>query len=395
MFTVKDELPDLFRFINGDRVCSVDDWRRRREELRALILEIEYGPLPPLPAAVRGELIHRQHPDKRFLNAYHFQYRITVEGGTDPFWFILDLLVPLMVRQEAGKEPMDPLEPIVHRGSGKCPAWRMCPVVVSGDGCWSYVTDEVINEVLRRGYILARFNRTEIVPDNYARPYPRNVALYRVYPDVGFNALGAWAWGYHRVIDFISTLSYVDAARIAIVGHSRGGKAVLLAAATDERIALGAPNDSGSGGAGCFRWQGDGCEKIEDGLHAVQYWYSPRLKEYIGREKELPFDQHALKALVAPRALLSTEALGDTWANPAGTYQTYLAAREVYRFLNAEERIGIWYRDGGHSHGIVDWKAFLDFADLQFRGIAPAGRFDVNPFPDIPPAFSWSAPARK
>jgi hypothetical protein len=122
------------------------------------------------------------------------------------------------------------------------------------------------------------------------------------------------------------------------------------------------------------------------------YWYSPRLSEFIDREQDLPFDQHSLKALVAPRALLSTEALGDLWANPSGTYQTYLAAREAYRFLGSEERIGIWYREGGHDHGIADWKAFLDFADLQFRGIAPDSRFDVNPFPDMPSAFSWSAP---
>lgn len=64
---------------------------------------------------------------------------------------------------------------------------------------------------------------------------------------------------------------------------------------------------------------------------------------------DLVFDQHALKALVAPRSLVSTEALGDMWANPTGACQTYRAAREVYRFLGAAERIGIWFRDGEHS----------------------------------------------
>jgi hypothetical protein len=125
----------------------------------------------------------------------------------------------------------------------------------------------------------------------------------------------------------------------------------------------------------------------------VPYWYSPRLAQFIGKEDELPFDQHALKALVAPRALVSTEALGDLWANPSGTYQTYLAAREVYRFLGADDRIGIWFREGEHDHGLADWQAFLDFADLQFRGLTPAYRFDANPFPGLARAFSWSAPA--
>jgi fermentation-respiration switch protein FrsA (DUF1100 family) len=266
----------------------------------------------------------------------------------------------------------------------------LLPVVVNGDGCWKYVTEAVEAEVLTRGYALARFNRTEIVPDIYNTD--RNTALYLAYPDYEFRAIGAWAWGYHRVIDLLRTLDRVDASRIAVVGHSRGGKTVLLAGATDERIALTAPNNSGSGGAGCFRWHGEGCEKLEDGVRMVPYWYAPGLADFIGREADLPFDQHALKALVAPRALLSTEALGDLWANPSGTYQTYLGAREVYRFLGAEDRIGIWYREGDHDHGLADWQAFLDFADRQLRGMGTERDFRPNPFPDMPAAFSWTAP---
>ncbi len=363
MHTSKGDLQDLFQFANGERVVSVDDWRRRREELQALLLDIEYGQLPPRPAAVCGEMLH-PHEVARFGGARHIQYRLIIEGGKQPFWFLLDLKTPKL--------------------EGKL------PVVVNGDRCWEYLTDDVVAEVLRRGYILATFNRTEIVPDDYRSD--RDRALYPVYPEGDFGALAAWAWGYHRVVDFLLTQECVDASRIAVVGHSRGGKTVLLAGATDERIALTAPNNSGSGGAGCFRWQGEGCEKLEDGVRMVPYWYAPRLRDFVGKEEDLPFDQHALKALVAPRALLSTEALADVWANPSGTYQTYRAAREAYRFLGAEERIGIWYREGEHSHGIADWQAFLDFADWQFRGIAPARPFDMNPFPDMPAAFGWRAP---
>jgi hypothetical protein len=96
--------------------------------------------------------------------------------------------------------------------------------------------------------------------------------------------------------------------------------------------------------------------------------------------------------MVAPRALLTTEALGDLWANPTGTWLTHLAAREAYRFLDAGERIGIWFREGEHDHGLVDWQAFLDFAEWQFRGTPSARGYDVCPFADLPPAFSWSAP---
>lgn len=177
-----------------------------------------------------------------------------------------------------------------------------------------------------------------------------------------------------------------------MVGHSRGGKTVLLAGATDERIAVTAPNDSGCGGAGSYLWQGEECEKLADLVRAVPYWLGAKAAQYVDREEDLPFDQHFVKALVAPRALLSTEALGDLWADPSGTYQTHRAAREAYRLLGVPERIGIWFRMGEHRHGLVDWRVFLDFADLQLRGLPTETPFDSNPFPEMPAAFSWSAP---
>ena len=357
------ELPDLFTFQDGTRVHTPEDWRRRRAQLQELILDIEYGHLPPAPEALRAENLHPTCV-KRLGNAKQDTYRLVIEGGATPFWFYVTMLVP--------------------EGDGPF------PVVINGDACWRYVTDAVAQEVLNRGYALATFNRTEIVPDNY---HPeRDTALYNVYPGGDFAALSAWAWGYHRVVDFLLTQEYVDPERIAVVGHSRGGKTVLLAGATDERIALTAPNDSGCGGAGSYLWQGEECEKLADLIRCVPYWLAARAAEYVDREQDLPFDQHSLKALVAPRALLSTEALGDLWADPTGTFQTYAAAREVYRFLGVEDKIGIWYREGEHHHGLADWQAFLDFADWHFKGIEPATAYDVNPFPQMPRAFEWTAP---
>jgi hypothetical protein len=216
--------------------------------------------------------------------------------------------------------------------------------------------------------------------------------LYVVHPGHTFSALSAWAWGYHRCIDHLVTRDDVRHDQIAITGHSRGGKAVLLAGATDERVALTAPNNSGCGGAGCYRWQGSGSETLSDILRAFPYWFGPQLHTYIDRESSLPFDGHSLKALVAPRALLSTEALDDLWANPSGTWQTHRAAREVYKFLGAEEQIGIWFRAGEHLHGLSDWRACLDFADWRLRDKAPSYAFDANPFPNMRPAFKWTAP---
>ncbi len=356
------ELPDPFRCQDGTRVCTLAQWQRRRQEVRDLIVALEYGGLPPTPTEIRWEELPTGSVEH--IGSARFVSGRVNTGQDRPFSFLLNLLIP--------------------PGSGPF------PVVLNGDACWPYVTEAVVAQVLRRGNILAQFNREEIVPDA-PRSEPA-AGLYRVFPETSFGALAAWAWGYHRCIDVLAGMDFVDVSRIAVVGHSRGGKAVLLAGATDERIALTNANNSGAGGAGCYRWQGAGSETLADLIRVFPYWFGPRLKECINRENELPFDQHFLKSLIAPRSLLTTEALGDLWANPTGTWQTHLAAREVYRFLGVEERIGIWFRDGQHDHGNADWKAFFDFMDWQFRGQEPAERFDRNPHSEQRSAFSWKAP---
>ncbi len=343
---MESQLPDLFRLEDGQRVESVPQWRQRRAEMLDQILDIQYGRLPPAPAQVLSEML-LQYTASNLDNATSSQHRLHIKNGPT-LSFRLDLLVP--------------------PGSGPF------PVVLTGDGCWHYVSNEVKLAVVRRGYILAEFSRVEIVPDNGRSE--RSTGLYLLFPEMDFGAISAWAWGYHRCVDFLIQRPEVDAKRIGVVGHSRGGKTTLLAGATDERIALTSANNSGCGGAGCHHWQGEGSENLAYILKNFPLWFSPRLQEYIGKESELPFDQHYLKALVAPRPLLTTEALGDLWANPEGTWRTHQAAREAYRFLDAEEKIGISFRDGGHRHEYEDWQVFLDFADWQFKGIASTRRFD-------------------
>jgi hypothetical protein len=110
------------------------------------------------------------------------------------------------------------------------------------------------------------------------------------------------------------------------------------------------------------------------------HWFAPGLKDFAGQEGELPFDQHALLALVAPRPLISTMAAGDLWANPAGTWQVHEAARAAWRLFGAAENLGIRCRPGVHEHNATDWESFLDFADWQLQGKQLARRFDCCPF---------------
>jgi hypothetical protein len=352
------ELPDPFRLPDGKRLQTRAEWESQRKRLLALLLQYEYGPLPPVPKNVAGAEIAAR-PLESGLGVEK-EIRLTMGPGNA-------ITTRLFLTIPPGNGPF--------------------PVLITGDLGWGRKTPEIVAAVVKRGYLLAEFSRVEIAPDSAEKS-----GLYAAYPDYDGGRLAAWAWGYHRMVDYLTTLPFVDAKRIGVTGHSRGGKTALLAGATDERIALTAPNNSGCGGAGCFRVQGEKSEDIAAILKNFPFWFQPRFSEFIGKVERLPFDQHTLKALVAPRALLSTEALGDLWANPKGSQQTYLAAKEVYAFLGATDRIGIAFRPGDHEQNLSDWETLLDFADNQFFGKPAARRFDTLAFPDLPKPFGWKAP---
>lgn len=359
-------LPDLFTLGDGSKVASKETWAKRRDELKELVLTYEYGHLPPVapvqavehtwtPAgekALKGEAKRKIDPIDLPQGATetHLVLRTGPEGK---------IQIPVVLTRPAGKGPF--------------------PAIIRGDLCWGRVTTQIAAEVINRGYILAEFDRTAIVPDENVG---RDVGLYAVYPQQDFGALAAWAWGFHRVVDYLLTRDDVQKDHIAVTGHSRGGKTALLAGATDERIALTVPNNSGCGGAGCFRYQGEKCETIDVITRRFPFWFQAQFNEFVGKVDRLPIDQHAVKALVAPRALLSNEALGDEWANPEGSQHTYLAAKKAYDLLGASDKIAITFRPGVHEQNLGDWKTLLDFADLQFAGKKSARKFDQLAFPE-------------
>lgn len=352
------ELPDPFALEAGGRVATAEQWKRRREEIKALLLEQEYGHLPPAPVDWK---ITRLISAKTEGGARRETLRLSY-GAHDEVAFDLELLVP--------QNRPGPLT-----------------LILSGDG----EATPIAAEVVARGYILARFNRNQIAPDEPSRTQ----GLYALYPNDDFGTLAAWAWGYSRAIDYLLTRPDVDAKRIAVTGHSRGGKAALLAGALDERIALTAANQSGTGGAAPFRGGGAGHESLENITNRFGYWFRPRLQTFAGRENQLPFDQHFLLALVAPRALWLGNALQDPYSNLESNRQTTLAAREVFEFLGAPDKLRSFSRPGGHDFGADDWRDLLDFADEQFSATLRAPEAPKAELPaDVVPTFSWRAPRR-
>jgi hypothetical protein len=236
-----------------------------------------------------------------------------------------------------------------------------------------------LDQSIARGYAVATFYSGDVDPDNKdlwegIQPHLRKKNARPGPHDWG--TIAAWAWGIHRVVDHLVNDKDLDAKRICVVGHSRLGKTALLAAAFDERIALSIPHQAGCGGTAPSRGKvGESVTRINT---AFPHWFNDAFKEFNDRPERLPFDQHCLVALVAPRPVLFSNAIEDTWANPDGQFEVLQAADPVYRLLGAEgleakkvpepdklidSTLGYYIRPGKHSMTREDWKVFLDFAD--------------------------------
>jgi hypothetical protein len=245
-------------------------------------------------------------------------------------------------------------------------------------------------ELVARGYGAAALQVAELAPDDAARFRDGAIRLFegavaRPRPANAWGALAAWAWGASRAMDYLETDPGVDARRVAVVGHSRGGKAALWAGARDERFALVVANASGEGGAALSRRHFG--ETVAEVTRAFPHWFADRYRAYGGREAALPADQHMLLALVAPRALYVASADEDLWADPRGEFLSLAGASPVYALWGdppvgegdmppldrplAAGRRGYHVRRGGHDLTAFDWARFADFADARWRPGAP------------------------
>ena len=267
--------PDLLTFPDGSAVDAAS-WPRRRKELADAVIPHEFGGMPPEHEGVdvirRASSGVRHWPGVQY-HTYEVRTRFPGDG---------EVSLTLSLWKPVGDGPF--------------------PVILDGDGCWRYFNDDVICKVLERGNIAASVDRTEAAADN--KDAYRNTGLYRLFPDAEFGVCSAWAWAIHRCVDALTALDDVRADGIAITGHSRGGKTVLLAGATDERIAITNPNNSGIGGAGLNRLKMERSEVIDSFFGSGNiFWFGREFAAHRHRDAQLPYDNHYLHALVAPRAL--------------------------------------------------------------------------------------------
>ena len=361
-------LPDPLQ-TPGGRVASPAAWPARRTAILELFRQHVYGVSPGAPRQVRFEPL--EEAAAMDGAATLTRVRIVSDHEGRQHQFTLTMFLPA-----ASRGPV-PLFLLLNNR----PESNTDPTRREKSGFWP------AEEMVGRGYGIAALQVSELAPDDKDRFREGAMRLFEpaptgVRPANAWGALAAWAWGASRAMDYFVTDRRIDAGRVAVVGHSRGGKAALWAGAEDERFAMVVSNESGEGGAALSRRHfGETLARITD---AFPHWFAGRYKEYAGRVDALPVDQHMLLALVAPRALYVASADEDLWADPRGEYLAQVHASPVYALFGEPAfaagampalneplvagRRGYHVRNGGHSLTPYDWQRFADFADRVWEG---------------------------
>ncbi|MEL6506022.1 MAG: alpha/beta hydrolase [Pseudomonadota bacterium] len=243
-----------------------------------------------------------------------------------------------------------------------------------------YVATPPTAQILDRGYALAVMYPSEIVPDSARAGLAAldRLAAGHGDPETRWGAIAAWGWTFSRAIDVLGADDRLSPTGFITYGHSRYGKAALVAGAFDDRVAAVISHQSGTGGASLNRRKkGESIKEITD---TYPHWFTPRYASYGGREAAMPIDQHYLLALLAPRPVLLGNARRDVWSDPNGALKAAIGADPIYKLYDPaaglqQQRLtpfkpaaslSLWMRPG--THGVVkeDWPAFLDFLDAHF-----------------------------
>lgn len=321
------QFPDLLQTESGRTVDGPKAWEEvRRAEVAKAILPVEYGTMPKEPVDVRVAPVGETREILWMPGVATRKFKVWCDMDGQEVSFVIQ---------------------VWHAKSVK--ANTKIPVLLNGDGCWTYLSNEIVSAVVKRGWMMAQFNRCEVARDDLTS---------------GDSTLLKWAWTYHRAIDaLLKAEPRADAGRIAITGHSRGGKTVELAAATDMRVFATGDNCSGCGGSAPCRDIPKGAETLAIITRHFPYWFAPGWSSHAGKEHELPFDQHFLAALIAPRKLFIRHAKADRWANPDGARELAEESRKVWALYGKEANLRYSLREGVHSHTYDDFMSFLDFVE--------------------------------
>ena len=352
-------LPDPLVLLNGKKVNNAKTWvKKRRPQILNLFATNVYGrTMAGRPKDMTWEVVST---DTKALDGAAIVKTVTIYfvGKNDGPKTDLRITLPA----HAGKAIPIFLVPAGDRGAA--------PLVSHGYGLASF-TPASIEADNKDGYansvraFFAAQGKKELGPGDWG-------------------AIGAWAWGMSRAMDYLVTDPDVDARKVSVMGFSRYGKVAMWAGAQDERFAIVFSGESGCAGATLVRRQYG--ETVKSITAYAPYWFNENFRSYADRVNDLPVDWHMLIAMVAPRPVYIATAEEDYWGDPRGSFLAAKAAEPVYKLFGkaglgvdemppVETPVGdtIGYHNRKGTHGVTDydWQQFLAFADRHF-GIAKA-----------------------
>ncbi len=363
------ELPDPLERSDGTIISSVENWKLHRPGILEIFRKDMYGRRPGLPDELTFNLVRE---DISAMDGAATLRIIEIHSAHEGRDHIFELIIFLPNQFE---EPV----PVFLLMNNRSPD-NTDPTRQEKSGFWP------AEEVIERGYGIAAIQNQDLAPDDHEkyregiiRLFEGDAAMGKRPPDA-WKGIAAWGWGASRAMDYFETDNRIDCSRVAILGHSRGGKASLWAGAEDKRFALVISNNSGCGGAALSkRRYGETVENVNWYTH----WFADNFKRFNNREDKLHFDQHMLLALIAPRALYIASADMDLWADPRGEFLALANASPVFGLwshppIDPEDMppldeplfsgpLGYHIRSGGHNLTRVDWHYFMDFADRIWR----------------------------
>lgn len=383
-------LPDALLKADGSRVNNAYEWVNfQRPKILGLYRSGLYGETLPRPDEARFEVISEK---KDALGGKALRREIRCSFATASgrkLRFDILLYVP---RDAAGRVPA--FVGLNFKGNHTVTSEKDVALTGAADnraegkrGCDAHRMS--FEEVLSRGYASATACYDDVLPDPYPfDPHPWDKGVFGLLFDERERSglhercsmIGAWAWGLSRIADYLETDLRIDAGHIAVHGHSRLGKTALWAGATDPRFGLVISNDSGCGGAALYR------RRFGETPLAMSYnfpnWFVAAHEKYVENEDAIPFDQHMLVSLMAPRPVCVASATEDLWADPRGEFLSAYHAGSVYRLFGAPAllpeampppdtplsgAVSYHLRTGKHDQNKKDWAHYLDLADMFFK----------------------------
>lgn len=370
------ELPDPLHNIDGSKIATAEDWlNTRRPQIMGLLANTLYGhvPVPESPVQQTFEVIE--------IDTTFFEGRCTrkqIEATFSNVRGRVKMHIVLFVPNGMDR----PAPMLLRMGFGDVTGENIELNNIQAYGRLKNGTPLI--DLLDQGFGLACIKGGEVVKDEIGFSRSIQKLFYKGKQSMPraneWGVLAAIAWQFSRTMDYLETEEAVDASKVAILGFSKLGKSTLWAGALDTRFAMVFSQNSGCAGAAL--WRRNFGENLKY-MSRFPHWLCDNAKKFIGREEDLPVDQHMLLACIAPRPVYIVSGINDLWADNMGEYLSAHYATPVYELFglqgqsspgqprlneaNDDRALAYHIRSGAHGYFQYDWDQYIKFMAFHFN----------------------------